>query len=108
MMRKIITPFFTLVFSQIFSQNTTVYIPTVVHVVWNNATQNISDQRVLDQIAQLNADYSRTNSDAGNTPSVWQSIAADTKIQFCLATVDPNGNATNGIIRKQTTTTSFR
>jgi hypothetical protein len=53
------------------------------------------------QINQLNADYSRTNSDAGNTPSVWQSIAPNCEVQFCLAQRDPNGNATNGIIHNQ-------
>lgn len=86
---------------------TVVTIPVVVHVVYNTTAQNISDAQVQAQIAQLNADYARTNTDAGNTPSVWQSTAANCEIQFCLAQRDPSGNATNGIIHKSTTKTSF-
>lgn len=86
---------------------TVVTIPVVVHVVYNTTSQNISDALVQAQIDQLNADFARTNSDAGNTPSVWQSTAVNTEIQFCLAQRDPNGNATNGIVRKSTTKTSF-
>lgn len=82
-------------------------IPVVVHVVWYNSTQNISDAQVLSQIDVLNADFRRTNADAGNTPSAFQGIVADCEINFCMATQDPNGNATNGIQRRQTTTNGF-
>lgn len=86
---------------------TVVTIPVVVHVLYNTTAQNISDAQVQAQINQLNADYARLNTDAGNTPSVWQSTAANCEVQFCLAQRDPNGAATNGIIRKSTTVTSF-
>ena len=91
------------------NQRTTdvVTIPVVVHVVYNTPEQNISDVQILEQINVLNQDFSRTNADAVNTPSVWQSIAANTMIQFCLAQSDPDGNATNGIVRVPTTVTSF-
>ncbi|HKR04841.1 MAG TPA: T9SS type A sorting domain-containing protein [Bacteroidia bacterium] len=82
-------------------------IPVVVHVLYNTSSQNVSDARVNEQIHVLNMDFSRTNANAGNTPSIWQGIAANTQIQFCLAQRDPNGNATNGIIHKSTTVTSF-
>jgi len=82
-------------------------IPVVVHVVWNTSAENISDQQIFSQIDVLNADYRRTNVDAIMTPSVWQGIAADTEIEFCLATVDPNGAFTSGITRTQTSQTSF-
>lgn len=82
-------------------------IPIVVHVVYQNATENVSDARVNAMIAQLNADWSRTNSDAGNTPAPFQSLAANTEIQFCLATKDPAGNPTTGIVRKSTTVSTF-
>ena len=68
-------------------------IPTVVHVIYANNTQNISDAQVFSQMTVLNEDFRRTNADANNT---W-SQGADTEIQFCLASVDPNGNSTNGI-----------
>ena len=82
-------------------------IPVVVHVVWNTSQENISDQQIFSQIDVLNADFRRTNIDAIMTPSVWSSIAADTEIEFCLASVDPNGALSSGITRTQTSRTSF-
>lgn len=82
-------------------------IPVVFHVVYNTAAQNISDARLQSQLNVLNRDYGRTNTDAGSTPSVFQGVAANTNIQFCLAQRDPNGNATSGIRRVSTSTTSF-
>jgi len=82
-------------------------IPVVFHVVYANATENIPDQRMIDQLQVLNEDFRKLNADAGNVPSGWQSIAADCEINFCMATQDPNGNATNGITRTSTSTSSF-
>jgi hypothetical protein len=84
-----------------------VTIPVVVHVVYYNATQNISDARILSQIQVLNDDFRRLNADAANTPSVFQGISADCEVNFCLATQDPSGNATTGIERRQTTVNGF-
>ena len=89
------------------SSNSIITIPVVVHVVWNTNAENISDAQIFSQIDVLNADYRRTNSDASNTPSVWQNIAADCEIDFCLATVAPNGASTTGITRTQTSSKSI-
>lgn len=89
------------------STQAVITIPVVFHVVYNTTAQNISDAKIQAQINQLNLDYSRTNADAGNTPSVFSGLAANTQVQFCLAQRDPSGNATNGIVRKSTTVTSF-
>ena len=88
------------------SQNI-ITIPVVVHIVYYNNTENISDQQIFSQIDILNEDFRRLNSDTINTPAAFQSVAADTEIEFCLATRDPNGNPTNGITRTSTTQTSF-
>lgn len=80
-----------------------VTIPIVVHVVYRTAQQNISDAQILSQIDVLNADFRRMNADTSNTPNDFQSIVADAEIEFCLATTDPNGNATSGITRTSTT-----
>lgn len=84
-----------------------VTIPVVVHVVYFNSTQNISDAQIQSQIDVLNADFRRTNADAVNTPAVFQGIAADCEVNFCMALQDPSGNATNGIVRKSTTVNGF-
>lgn len=96
--------------AQKYNQNTTnaiITIPVVFHVVYNTSAQNISDAKIQAQIDQLNLDFARLNADRTNTPTAWQSIAANTNIQFCLAQRDPSGNLTNGIERRQTTVTSF-
>ncbi|MDX5435602.1 MAG: PKD domain-containing protein [Pontibacter sp.] len=80
----------------------TISIPVVFHVVYNNNTQNISDEQILSQLAVLNADYRRQNADAVNTPAYFQPFAADTRIEFCLAETDPNGDPTSGITRTHT------
>src|SRR5262249_31939417 len=82
-------------------------IPTVVHVVYNGSAQNISDAQVQSQIDVLNHDFRKTNPDVASTPSVFQSLCADARIEFELATTDPNGHPTNGITRTSTTATGF-
>ncbi len=84
-----------------------VMVPVVVHVVWNTSLENVSDAHNMAQIDQLNLDFSRANSDAGNTASGFTGLAANTDIQFCLAQRDPSGNATTGIERRQTSISSF-
>jgi hypothetical protein len=83
--------------------NGVVNIPVVVHVIYNNSTENISDAQVLSQIDVLNEDFRRTNSDADDT---W-SQATDSEIEFCMATSDPFGNATTGIVRTSTSVSAF-
>lgn len=80
-----------------------VTIPVVVHVVYNNSTQNISDAQINSQIAILNQDFRKLNADISSVPAPFTSLAADCEIQFCLAQRDPQGNATNGITRTSTT-----
>ncbi len=76
-------------------------IPVVVHVVYRTSNQNVSAAQINSQITALNEDYRRLNTDAINTPSVFSGV--DTEIEFCLASVDPNGNPTTGITRTSTT-----
>ncbi len=89
------------------TKSTIISIPVVVHVVYSNPTQNISTAQILSAIEIINKDYRRLNVDAVSTPSVFAPIAADCEIEFCLATIDPNGNATSGITRTSTTITGF-
>ncbi|CAN5638456.1 hypothetical protein BH11BAC2_BH11BAC2_07930 [soil metagenome] len=86
----------------------TVYnLPVVVHVIYNNAAQNISTAQINSQIAVLNEDYRRLNADTTNTPGVFQGAAADCEINFCLAQTDPLGNATTGIDRISASAAGF-
>ncbi len=82
--------------------NEVIVIPVVVHVLYHTSLQNISDEQVLSQIRVLNNDYRRLNADTINTPLPFKNVAADTRLVFCLAKVDPNGRYTTGVIRKHT------
>lgn len=77
-------------------------IPTVVHVVYNNSIENISNTQIQSQIDVLNKDFSRLNSDVFSAPSRFRGFSKDIRVEFCLAERDPNGNPTNGITRTPT------
>jgi hypothetical protein len=82
-------------------------IPVVVHVLFNRASENISTSQINSQIAVLNRDFRATNTDKSKTPPVWKGLVTDARIQFALAKKDPKGKATTGILRVQTSRTSF-
>ena len=84
-----------------------VTIPVVVHVVFNTASENISDAQIKSQIAVLNKDYRAKNTDRNKTPAVWRGLVTDVNIVFALASKDPSGNPTAGVTRTLTTHTSF-
>ena len=82
-------------------------IPVVVHVVYNTASENISKAQIDSQIAVLNRDYRATNPDKSKVPSVWKGFVANARVQFVLATKDPNGKPTTGVTRTKTARKSF-
>ncbi|MCE3280686.1 MAG: hypothetical protein K0S44_2877 [Bacteroidetes bacterium] len=95
-------------FSHRSADDSTVYIiPMVFHVIHTNGSENISDAQIYDQMAILNRDFRMLNSDAavvsasnsGGIDSAFMTRAADCRIEFRLAQLDPNGNCTNGIDR---------
>lgn len=61
---------------------------------------NLSMDHILSQLQVMNEDFRRLNSDAVNTPAVF--AAADSEVEFCLATIDPMGNSTDGVTRYPT------
>lgn len=81
---------------------TVIRIPVVVHVLYKTAAQNISDEQIKTQIDALNRDFRKRNADTSILPASFAALAADIQIEFALATADPAGRATTGILRKQT------
>jgi hypothetical protein len=82
-------------------------LPVVFHVLHNSENQNIPDSVVYSQLEVLNEDYRRMNADAVNTRDIFLPVAADTDINFALATMDPDGNPTSGITHTYTDRESF-
>jgi hypothetical protein len=75
----------------------TVEIPVVFNVIYNTSAQNVSDARIAEQIAVLNADYGATNSDINKIPSAFQpSAAGDVKIRFKLIATNRKQNSKTG------------
>ena len=76
-------------------------IPVVVHVVYNPTQEgsNLSEDLIHFQIWILNESFRRLNGDTGNLEDIFKPLGADIEIEFCLATIDPDGNPTNGITR---------
>jgi hypothetical protein len=89
----------------LYEKTTDVTVSVVVHIVYQNSAQNISDTRVQEQIDILNRDFSGQNPHSMH--AFPDSMKANTHIQFVLAQTDPDGNATTGIERVSTTCTSF-
>lgn len=59
-------------------------VSVVVHVVYNNTAENVSQTYLNNMINTLNADYRKQNSDLGSTRNSYLSVAGDAEIEFCL------------------------
>lgn len=75
-------------------------IPVVFHIIHNYGDENISTDQIEDCIRVLNEDFTATNAGAANVAAEFADIVADVGIEFRLAKIDPQGNCTNGIVRK--------
>lgn len=77
-------------------------IPIVIHIVHNGGPENISDAQVASQLQILNEDYGKLPGTNGDGNGV------DTRVRFCLAGIDPDGNCTNGIVRVKSSLTNHQ
>lgn len=86
----------------------TIYvIPVVFHVLHEYGSENISDEQIYREMDILNQRYRKLNFDTVDIIPEFKKIAADTRIEFKLATIDPLGNPTNGIVRHFTHETNI-
>ena len=90
---------------QLFSNSYT--IPVVVHIIHKNNNEYLSLEQINSQLEVLNQDFNRTNTDATNTPAVFENVAANCNIEFCLAQRTPQNEITNGITYTSTDVSSF-
>ena len=93
-------------FRQANSPSIVVTIPVVFHVLYKNATQNISDAQINSQLDALNRDFRKLNTDFNTVvPAAFRPLGADMEIVFCKATRTPTGTTTTGITRKSVAST---
>lgn len=83
-------------------------IPVVVHILYHQPSENISDSLIHQQIEILNKCFRHQNADSVNTPAVFAGLAADTRIEFQLAISNPRRANTTGIVRKYTPITDWK
>lgn len=87
--------------------NHLITIPVVVHVLYHNNKENISDQQIQSQIDVLNTDFQHKNADSLKPSHPFYQFTSNTEIEFCLANTDPDGNTTTGITRTKTDSLKF-
>jgi hypothetical protein len=91
-------------------KNDEVLIPVVFHILYSNPSntaENISDLRINEQMTTFNKDFNAENADTSLIPDAFKSLKGSLKIRFVLANRDPLGSPTTGIVRRQTSRTSF-
>lgn len=79
--------------------STVFVVPVVFHIVHQYGIENISDAQVIDAMTVLNRDFRKENADTNIVIPAFDTLIADIKIEFRLASYDPWGNCTNGINR---------
>ena len=80
-----------------------VTIPIVFHLIYKQNRNKPTAAQVTEQLNIINEDFRRLNADANNN---WAQ-AADSEVEFCLATIDPNGNSTSGVTSFKTGVRTF-
>jgi Pregnancy-associated plasma protein-A len=78
-----------------------VEVQVVFHVIHDEDNENISDERILKELSDLNRDFQLLNTDTSKIPANLKGLVGNPNIKFKLATIDPSGNPTSGIIRKK-------
>lgn len=73
-------------------------IPVVFHIMHQNGGEKISPAQVKDAIRILNIDYNKLNADTDQVNPEFQSLIGKVEFNFVLASKDPNGACTNGIV----------
>jgi len=81
-------------------------IPVVVHVIHDFGSANITDADVNYALEQLNKNINRQADNMLTTPDVFAAVSGSANVEFRLATIDPTGNPTNGIVRIQSELTN--
>lgn len=77
-------------------------IPVVFHVLYKDSSQNLADSVLLNQLEILNQAFSHSHPDTAQVRSVFKATVGSADIEFVLASKDPNGRTTTGILRQKT------
>lgn len=88
-------------------EDTLFSVQVVFHILYNNPRERLPDSVMYKQLKILNDGYRHTHDDTGTVSAKFKPLAGDTRIQFELAKLDPNGNPTTGLNYVSSTRTWF-
>lgn len=77
-------------------------IPVVFHILYHTPDQVLQMDAIDRLINALNRDFNKRNADTINIPASFRSLATSMGFEFKLASQDPNGASTNGVVKKYT------
>lgn len=81
--------------------NDTVYydVPLVVHVVHDYGVENLSDDDIYEAAKNWALAFVKKNADTATVLPAFVPYIGNARIRLHLATIDPNGNPTKGVVR---------
>lgn len=82
-------------------------VPIVFHILHEGGSENVSNAVIYQALAEVNKIMLKQNSDTTSIDPYFQPVAGRSNVYFKLATTDPNGNCTNGIVRHYDANTNW-
>lgn len=82
-------------------------IPVVFHILHQGGPENVSNAVIMQALAEVNRVHTKKTPDSTNIDPYFTGVYAANNYVFQLATKDPNGNCTNGIIRHYDANTNW-
>ncbi len=76
-------------------------VPVVVHVIHDYENDYVADNTIFNAVAHWAAVFLKENSDTINVIPPYKQYVGNPRIRLHLATIDPNGKPTKGIVRTQ-------
>jgi hypothetical protein len=80
-------------------------IPVVFHILYHTPDQVLQMDAIDRLINALNRDFNKRNADTANIPAAFRSLATSMGFEFRLASQDPQGASTTGVVKKYTPVT---
>jgi len=74
-------------------------IPVVFHILHQGGPENVSNSYVYQALAEVNRVHTKTIPDSAQIDPLFKGVSGANNYVFQLATKDPSGNCTNGIVR---------
>ncbi len=77
-------------------------IPVVWHILHEYGSENIDDSQIYNAMEIINREFNAADPDSVDVVPEFDTLIGNGKIEFKLATIDPLGNCTNGIVHEYT------